>query len=180
MPGHDSGALGLTRVHPEGGPLDTSRPTFSQIWLQLAELVSRRSTCPRGHNGAVLIDRTDRCLATGYNGAPRRLPHCDEVGCLRGADGGCRRTVHAEANAVIQAGPDAMGAVLYCTTSPCLACAGLILNSGVALVVFANLYRDPSGVVLLVEGGVQCQHMDTGGRFYDTVAELLSRQEDEE
>lgn len=140
------------------------RPSWDTYWLEQARSFATRSTCDRAHVGAVLVvDR--RLVASGYNGAPAGEPHCDEAGHLmRGAErmlraledaGGsfgevpriaisalnhCVRTTHAEANALIQAGPAAKGATLYCTHSPCWECAKLIVNAGVARVVYSADY----------------------------------------
>lgn len=78
-----------------------SRPSWDEYFLKIADLVSSRSTCPRLHVGAILV-RDRMIISTGYNGSPRKTDQCDEVGC-RIVNGHCARTVHAEANAVIQA-----------------------------------------------------------------------------
>src|SRR5690349_1035987 len=74
------------------------RPTWDEYFLDIAFSVAERSTCDRAHVGAVLV-RDRRILATGYNGSPAGLPHCDEVGHLL-IDGHCVRTLHAEQNAI--------------------------------------------------------------------------------
>ena len=101
--------------------------------MNIARQVATRSTCPRKHVGAVIVrDRT--ILSTGYNGSIRGLPHCSDVGCLM-EDGHCVATVHAEANAIIQAAKNGVaidGAEIYTTASPCWPCFKLIANSGLA------------------------------------------------
>lgn len=112
--------------------------------MNIAREVATRSTCDRKHVGAVLV--RDRCiLATGYNGSIRGLPHCDDVGHLM-EDGHCVRTVHAEANAIVQAARNGVGidaAGIYVTASPCWSCFRLIANAGVTRIVFGEFYRDP-------------------------------------
>lgn len=101
-----------------------TRPSWDKYFLQLADLVSSRSTCLRRHVGAVLV-RDERIIATGYNGAPKGIKHCLDIGCFREQEGipsGQRyelcRGVHAEQNAIINAayyGISTQGAILYCT-----------------------------------------------------------------
>src|SRR6476660_7771632 len=106
------------------------RVPWDQYFMNIAQVVASRSTCPRKRVGAVIVrDRT--ILSTGYNGSIRGLPHCDEVGCVI-EDDHCVSTVHAEANAIIQAarnGVGIAGAELYTTASPCWPCFKLIANA---------------------------------------------------
>ena len=111
--------------------------------MDIAFVVAQRSTCDRAHVGAVLV-RDRRILTTGYNGAPAGLPHCDEVGHLM-EEGHCVRTIHAEANAIIQAaknGTHVDGAFIYVTASPCWSCFKMIANAGIRRIVFGEFYRD--------------------------------------
>ena len=112
--------------------------------MDIAKQVSTRATCDRKHVGAVLVrDRT--ILSTGYNGSIRGLPHCDEVGHMM-ENGHCVATVHAEANAILQAAKNGVridGATLYTTASPCWPCFKLVDNSGCMRIVFGEFYRDP-------------------------------------
>jgi dCMP deaminase len=112
--------------------------------------------------GAV-IARDGRIISTGYVGAPSGLPHCLDVGCQTGPDGGCTRTVHAEANAIAVAsryGTRTNGAVLYCTHGPCNPCAKLIINAGILRVAYEHAYRDGSGTALLIQAGVGVHKLD--------------------
>jgi len=112
--------------------------------MDIAKQVATRATCDRKHVGAVLVrDRT--ILSTGYNGSIRGLPHCDEVGHMM-ENGHCVATVHAEANAILQAAKNGVridGATLYTTASPCWPCFKLVANSGCMRIVFGEFYRDP-------------------------------------
>jgi len=112
--------------------------------MQIARQVATRATCDRKHVGAVLVrDRT--ILSTGYNGSIRGLPHCDDVGHMM-ENGHCVATVHAEANAIIQAAKNGVrieGATIYTSASPCWSCFKLIANSGCVRIVFGEFYRDP-------------------------------------
>jgi dCMP deaminase len=139
------------------------RPDWDEYFLDIAELVSRRSTCRRRRVGAVLV-KERRILATGYNGAPTGLRHCLDLGCLReqnNVPSGERhelcRGLHAEQNSIIQAalhGVSVREATLYCTNHPCVICAKMIINAGVAKVIFREGYSDQLSEEMLQEAGV--------------------------
>lgn len=120
------------------------RPGWDDYFMQVAQLVATRATCDRKHVGAVIVVR-NRIMATGYNGSPSGLPHCDDVGHqLRTMDGreSCIRTIHAEANALHQAGDHhARGGTLYVTVIPCYDCAKLVVNAGLVRVVYGEYYE---------------------------------------
>lgn len=111
--------------------------------MDIAKQVASRATCDRKLVGAVLVrDRT--ILSTGYNGSIRGLSHCDEADHMM-ENGHCVRTVHAEANAIIQAAKNGVGidgATIYTTASPCWPCFKLIANAGIGRIVFGEFYRD--------------------------------------
>ncbi|MFP3869884.1 MAG: deoxycytidylate deaminase [Syntrophobacteria bacterium] len=140
------------------------RPSWEAYFMEITALVARRSTCCRRRVGAVLV-KDKRILATGYNGAPSGLPHCLDVGCLREKNGipsGERhelcRGLHAEQNVIIQAashGIPIQGATLYCTTSPCVICAKMIINAGIVAVYYQEGYPDSLAEELLGEAGIQ-------------------------
>lgn len=116
------------------------RKDWDQYFMDIAFMVSERSTCPRLHVGAVLVQNR-RIKATGYNGSPKGLPHCDEVGCLM-VNNHCVRTIHAEVNCLMEAEPtEREGATMYVTHMPCPECQKLIITSGVKRVVFKNDYK---------------------------------------
>ncbi len=121
-----------------------ARSSWDQYFMDIAKQVATRATCDRKHVGAVVVrDRT--ILSTGYNGSIRGMPHCDEVGHLM-ENGHCVATVHAEANAILQAAKNGVridGATLYTTASPCWPCFKLIANSGCVRIVYGEFYRDP-------------------------------------
>lgn len=124
-------------------PPSKGRVSWDEYFMNVAKVVSSRSTCSRKHVGAVIV-RDRSILATGYNGSIRGLPHCDEVGHLM-EDGHCVRTVHAEANAIVQAAHNGVriaGADIYVTASPCWACFRLIANAGIVRICFGEFYRD--------------------------------------
>ncbi|MBM4272192.1 MAG: cytidine deaminase [Deltaproteobacteria bacterium] len=154
---------GKDSVKPQPQKRRTLRPSWDQYFMDIAELVSKRSTCIRRSVGAVLV-RDRRVLATGYNGAPSGLKHCLEVGCLReqlSVPSGERhelcRGLHAEQNAIIQAalhGVSVNGATLYCTNHPCIICAKMIINAGIDTVVVREEYRDKLAEDMLREAGI--------------------------
>ena len=119
------------------------RASWDEYFMGICRQVATRSTCARKFVGAVIVrDRT--ILSTGYNGSIRGLPHCDELGHMM-QDGHCVRTIHAEANAILQAaknGTSIDGADIYVTASPCWNCFKLIANCGIRRVAFGEFYRD--------------------------------------
>jgi dCMP deaminase len=123
--------------------------------MEIARTVATRATCPRASVGAVLV-REHRILTTGYNGAPRHVAHCTEVGCEMVGDH-CVRSTHAEANAVVQGalhGVPLEGATAYCTHQPCVHCAKLLISAGITKIVYLQPYPDPFAQQLLAEAGV--------------------------
>ncbi len=132
--------------------------------MDITRLVAGRSTCLRRQVGAIAV-REKRILATGYNGAPSGLKHCLELGCLRerlGVPSGQRhelcRGLHAEQNVIVQAGYHGVsvaGSTLYCTDSPCVICAKLLINSGIRRIVYAAGYPDQLSLEMLGEGGIE-------------------------
>ena len=139
------------------------RPSWDEYFMAIAEQVSGRSTCLRRATGAVLV-KDKRILATGYNGVPKGLAHCEEVGCLReqlGIPSGERqelcRAIHAEQNAIIQAavhGVAIEGATLYTTLQPCVLCAKMLINCGVQEIHYAEGYPDELSRSMFDEAGV--------------------------
>ena len=132
--------------------------------MKMAWLVAERATCQRHHVGAVIV-RNKRILTTGYNGAASGTKDCLELGCLRNElniPSGTRheicRAIHAEQNAIIQAGIYGIninGATLYCTHSPCILCAKMIVNAGIVKVVMCLEYPDKTYKQLFDEAGVK-------------------------
>jgi dCMP deaminase len=123
--------------------MSTSRASWDEYFMRIAREVATRSTCDRKFVGAVIV-RDKSILATGYNGSIRGLPHCSEEGHLM-EDGHCVRTIHAEANAVIQAARNGVridGADIYVTASPCFSCFKMCANAGIKRISFGEFYRD--------------------------------------
>lgn len=131
--------------------------------MAITKLVAKRSTCKRRAVGAILV-KEKRILATGYNGAPARLRHCEEVGCLRensSVPSGERhelcRGLHAEQNVIIQAayhGIPIVGSTLYCTNKPCVICSKMIINAGIEKIIYEEGYNDDLADQMLTEAGI--------------------------
>jgi dCMP deaminase len=144
------------------------RPGWDEYFMEVAEVVARRSTCLRRNIGAVVV-KDKRILSTGYNGAPTGLPHCADVGCLReklGIPSGERheicRGLHAEQNALLQAarhGISLEGSTIYSTTEPCSLCAKMLINAGVRRVVYKVSYPDELSRELLSGAKVQVEQL---------------------
>ncbi|MEM7247214.1 MAG: cytidine/deoxycytidylate deaminase family protein [Acidobacteriota bacterium] len=134
----------------------SERADWNSYFMDLARHVASRATCDRKHVGAVIVrDRT--VLSTGYNGSVRGLEHCDDAGHMM-ESGHCVRTVHAEANAIIQAAKNGVridGAELYTTASPCWPCFKLIANSGIGRVYFGEFYRDERSIEVAKNLGIE-------------------------
>ena len=141
----------------------TTRPSWDEYFLEIANLVSKRSTCLRRQVGAVIV-KDKRILATGYNGAPRNLPHCSETGCLRdklkvppGERHELCRGLHGEQNSLLQAslhGVSVKDSVLYCTNQPCIICAKMLINAGIKEIVIADGYPDKMSMDFFNQAGV--------------------------
>ena len=119
------------------------RVSWDQYFMNIAQVVASRSTCPRKFVGSVIVrDRT--ILSTGYNGSIRGMPHCSEVGHMM-EDNHCVATIHAESNAILQAAKNGVaidGASIYVTASPCWSCFKQIANTGMRRIVYGEFYRD--------------------------------------
>jgi dCMP deaminase len=141
------------------------RPSWDEYFMEMAMLTARRSTCMRRNVGAVIV-QDKHIIATGYNGAPKGIPHCEEIGgCLRekmnipsGERHELCRALHAEQNAIIQAATLAQsieGASIYITNQPCVICAKMIINAGIKRIVVREGYPDKLAVDLLAEAGLK-------------------------
>lgn len=150
------------------------RPSWDRYFMDITRLVATRSTCLRRQVGSVLVKERN-ILATGYNGVPSGITHCDEDGCLRArlnVPSGERhelcRGLHAEQNAIIQAarhGVNINGATLYCTTMPCIICTKMIINAGIVRIIYAEGYADDLARQMISEASIEVLHftMEDGG-----------------
>ncbi|MCM8787292.1 MAG: cytidine/deoxycytidylate deaminase family protein [Candidatus Omnitrophica bacterium] len=145
------------------------RPSWDEYFMKVAYLVSERSTCLRRKVGAVLV-KDKQILATGYNGAPIGIAHCDVTGCLRqklNIPSGQRheicRGLHAEQNVLLQAarhGVSVKESALYITNTPCIICAKMIINAGIKEIVIANYYPDKMALEFLKKAKIKLRKLD--------------------
>lgn len=141
------------------------KPSFDLYFMRMAYVTAQRASCPRKHVGALIVDGDHRIVASGYNGAPRGLPDCLEIGCdLRTLDGreGCVRTLHSESNAIDYAGRRAEGCMIYITCAPCRACSMRILQAGIFRVVYHEHYESTGTTEALdmLRGRISVERLD--------------------
>ncbi len=157
------------------GDMDMSnkRPSWDEYFMKITRLVAERSTCLRRKVGAIIV-RDKKIIAAGYNGAPKGLAHCLDIGCMRekmGVPSGERhelcRGAHAEQNALIQAAGSGLtleGSTMYCTTAPCSICMKMIINAGIRKLVLGSEYPDALAKQLSEEAGIETVHTDYSPR----------------
>jgi dCMP deaminase len=145
------------------------RPSWDEYFMAIANMVRQRSTCLRRQVGAIIV-KDKRILTTGYNGAPKGMKHCSELGCLRdegdvppGQKHELCRGIHAEQNAIVQAaafGVTIDGSTLYCTHLPCVLCTKMLINAGIRRIVAREAYPDNLSRKMLKEAEIQLSVMD--------------------
>ena len=146
---------------------ENRRPSLDEYFMRMAHLAALRSTCLRRKVGAVIV-KDKRVLSTGYNGAPRGLAHCKDVGCLReklnvptGERHELCRGVHAEQNAIIQAadfGTSINGGTIYTTNQPCVVCSKLLINANIIEIVYDDEYIDALSKDILSQSTIKTRH----------------------
>ncbi|NLS45690.1 MAG: cytidine deaminase [Firmicutes bacterium] len=147
------------------------RPSWDEYFMGITRMVAERSTCLRRQVGAIAV-RDRRILATGYNGAPKGLAHCGEVGCLReerrvpsGERHELCRGLHAEQNVIIQAalhGISIQGSTVYCTDHPCSLCIKMLVNAGIEEIVYCGDYPDELASEIAKEAGIKVRQFNQG------------------
>ncbi len=145
---------------------DVTRPAVDEYFLKIASVVAERATCRRHNVGAVAV-KDKHILSTGYNGAAAGSKDCLELGCLRdelGIPSGERheicRGIHAEQNVIIQAslhGVSLEGSTIYCTHTPCVLCAKMLVNAKIKRFVTFGSYNDSAFVELFREAGIETE-----------------------
>ncbi|MFC1851390.1 cytidine/deoxycytidylate deaminase family protein [candidate division CSSED10-310 bacterium] len=136
------------------------RVSWAEYFMNIARQVATRSTCDRKHVGAVIV-RDKMILSTGYNGSIRGMPHCDQIGHQM-ENGHCVATIHAEANAIIQAARNGVkidGAEIYITASPCWNCFKMIANVGIKKIYYQEFYRDERSLEVAKHLGMELIHI---------------------
>ncbi len=153
---------------------DLTRKSKDVYFSEIADLVSSRSTCIRNQVGAVIV-KDSKILSTGYNGAPKKLQHCEDVGCIRdelGVKPGTRhelcRGLHAEQNAIIQAafhGVSVNGATIFCTTRPCSICTKMLINAGIHEITYIEEYEDELAAQIVNEAGLKIRRVEIPRKY---------------
>ncbi len=160
----------ISSIPGQAGSLQLEgRPDWDTYFMEIAMLVSRRSTCLRRQVGAVVVKERN-ILSTGYNGAPAGITHCEVTGCLReklNVPSGERhelcRGLHAEQNAIIQAayhGTSIKDSTLYCTNLPCSICSKMIINAGIKKIVYKDGYMDKLAEEMITESGIEIERIE--------------------
>lgn len=149
------------------------RSSTHSFFMNIAKVCATRSTCLRRHVGAVAV-KDNHIIATGYNGAPSGIIHCENKGCIReqlkvksGEKHELCRAVHAEQNLIAQAayhGNSLNCSTVYCTHSPCFICAKIMINAGVSIIIYQEGYPDSMAIDLINESNVEIAifHETTG------------------
>lgn len=148
---------------------NADRPSWTTYFMDITELVAKRSTCTRRAVGAVLV-KDKQVLATGYNGAPSGVTHCADTGCLReqmnipsGERHELCRGVHAEQNAIVQAalyGVSIKDSTLFCTNLPCSICAKMLINAGIKTIYYKSGYADTISEGMMKEAKIEVIKLD--------------------
>ena len=155
-----------------------------EMWMQMAEVVAKRSTCYRGSVGAVVVyDRT--ILSIGYNGPPAGEVHCKGNSCERNSNGGCQRSIHAEINALNRIDPqdyywkrNAPVLDIYVTDSPCIDCSSKIITNHVKRVFYRRPYRLREGIEELLEKRIEVYRMTPSGYIISELSGMIIEPED--
>ncbi len=137
-----------------------TRVSWDVYFMRIALVVASRSTCPRKYVGSVIV-RDKTILSTGYNGSIRGMPHCSDDGHMMENDH-CIATIHAEANAIIQAAKNGVGidgASIYVTASPCWNCFKQIANAGIKRICYGEFYRDERTFQVAARLNVELVHV---------------------
>lgn len=147
----------------------SNRPSWDEYFMKVAALVAERSTCLRHHVGAIIV-KDKRIITTGYNGAAKNVDDCLKLGCLRDElqiPSGTRheicRAIHAEQNAIIQGayhGVSVKDGTMYCTHTPCMICAKIIVNAGLKEVISYQDYADEEARKFLISAGVNLRKVE--------------------
>ncbi len=144
-----------------------TRPTWDEYFINIVHQLKKRSTCTRRQFGAIVVNSKKEIISTGFNGVVRGAEHCEDIGCIKddmgvesGMGHGICPAVHAEQNALIQAGKEAEGATLYLNGFPCKICARLIVNSGIKRLIMSGDYSDEEGLKILTQAKIELLHLD--------------------
>ncbi len=142
------------------------RPPWDEYFARIVEDIARRSTCYRRQIGALVVNSDHEIVSSGFNGNVRGAKHCDVIGCIKdemgfksGEGNDWCTAVHAEQNALLQAGKLSRGSTMYVNAFPCKICARLIVNAGINRVVISGEYTDKDGLRILSDNGIEVKHV---------------------
>jgi dCMP deaminase len=154
------------------------RPSWDDYFMAMVKIVAARGTCNRLYAGSVLV-KDNRIIATGYNGSPPGLPHCDDVGHLL-EDGHCVRTIHGEHNSLLQAakqgGTATNGSTMYTKYSPCIHCSKYIIAAGIKRLVIGKIYRYQQSLDMLKEAGVEVDLYKENPKWTKELIDIFSEE----
>lgn len=142
------------------------RPDWDRYFARIVDDISLRSTCYRRRVGALIVNCEREIVASGYNGNVRGYGHCEDIGCIKdemgfksGEGNDWCTAVHAEQNALLQAGKGSRGSTMYINAFPCKICARLIVNAGIVKVVISGEYTDRDGLKILESSNIKVLHI---------------------
>jgi dCMP deaminase len=154
------------------------RPSWDDYFMAITKLIATRGTCDRLYAGSILV-KNNRIIASGYNGSPAGLDHCNDVGHLL-EEGHCVRTIHGEHNALLQAarqgGLSTENSTMYTKYSPCIHCTKYVIGCGIKRVVIGKVYRNEKAMDMLKEAGVQVDMYDENNDWNKEVIDLFSEE----
>lgn len=154
------------------------RPSWDDYFMAIVKIIASRGTCDRLYAGSVLV-KDNRIIATGYNGSPPGLPHCNDVGHLL-EEGHCVRTIHGEHNSLLQAArlssTNTEGSTMYTKYSPCIHCAKYVIACGVKRVVIGKVYRNPQALDMMKEAGVQVDLYKENLEWQEELIQIFSEE----
>ncbi len=152
------------------------RPSWDDYFMAIAKIIAARGTCDRLYAGSVLV-KDNRIIATGYNGSPAGLPHCNDVGHLL-EDGHCVRTIHGEHNSLLQAarqgGTSTNGSTMYTKYSPCIHCTKYVIACGIKRIVIGKVYRNPQALDMLKQAGVEVEIYKGDGEWVKELGQIFA------
>lgn len=138
------------------------RKSWKEYFMEIAKMVSTRSTCDRAFVGCVLVNSDNRIVSTGYNGSISGMPHCDEIGHTM-RDNHCIATIHSEMNALLYCAKEGISVKdcsCFVTHFPCLNCTKALIQAGIKNIYYNESYRvDPYAIELLEKAGVKIEQI---------------------
>lgn len=154
------------------------RPSWDDYFMAIVKIIAARGTCDRLYAGSVLV-KDNRIIATGYNGSPAGMPHCDDVGHLL-EEGHCVRTIHAEHNSLLQAArqgsTSTLGSTMYTKYSPCIHCAKYIISCGIKRVVIGKVYRNSQAMDMLKAAGIKTEFYEENLEWQKELINIFSEE----